>query len=336
MDGHLVETTGKCKQGMDISYEGTWGYQVLILSLAKTAEVLRLVNRPGNRPSHEGAAAQCDAVIALCRQAGFRRILLRGDTDFSQTKHLDRWDEDGVRFHFGYDATKNLVKLADELPQNAWRKLKRPPHYEVQTVPRARPDKIKDRIVREREFEIKRLKSEEVAEFEYRPTECKKSYRMIVIRKNISVEKGEKRLFDEIVYFFYITNDRESTADEVVFSCNDRCNQENLIEQLSNGPQALRAPVDNLLSNWAYMVMTALAWNLKAWSAMWLPEEGRWSEKHRAEKQQVLKMEFRTFVNYFITIPCQIVRTGGQLIYRLLNWNPWMHVFRRLANELRC
>ena len=159
---------------------------------------------------------------------------------------------------------------------------------------------------------------------------------MIVIRKNISVEKGEKRLFDEIVYFFYITNDRESTADEVVFSCNDRCNQENLIEQLSNGPQALRAPVDNLLSNWAYMVMTALAWNLKAWSAMWLPEEGRWSEKHRAEKQQVLKMEFRTFVNYFITIPCQIVRTGGQLIYRLLNWNPWMHVFRRLANELRC
>jgi hypothetical protein len=336
MDGHLVETTGECKQGMDIAYDGTWGYQVLIVSLASTGEVLRLVNRPGNRPSHEGAASQCDAVIRLCRKGGFRRILLRGDTDFSQTKHLDRWDEDGVRFHFGYDKTPNLVKLADNLPKNAWKKLTRPARYQVETTQRARPDKIKDRIVREREFDIKRLKSEDVAEFEYRPTECKKSYRMIVVRKNISVEKGEKRLFDEIVYFFYITNDRDSTADEVVFSCNDRCNQENLLEQLSNGPRALRAPLDNLLSNWAYMLMTALAWNLKAWWAMWLPEEGRWSEKHREEKQQVLKMEFRTFLNYFIHIPCQVVRTGGQLIYRLLNWNPWMQVFRRMANELRC
>ena len=129
-------------------------------------------------------------MIALCRRAGFRRILLRGDTDFSQTKHLDRWDEDGVQFHFGYDATKNLVEIADDLPKTAWKKLERPARYEVQTSERERPDKVKDKIVREREFEIMRLKSEEVAEFEYRPTECKKSYRMIVVRKNISVEKG--------------------------------------------------------------------------------------------------------------------------------------------------
>ena len=159
---------------------------------------------------------------------------------------------------------------------------------------------------------------------------------MIVVRKNISVEKGGKWLHDEVRYFFYITNDPARTAEEVVFICNDRCNQENLIEQLSNGPRALRAPVDSLLSNWAYMVMSSLAWNLKAWSAMWLPEGGRWAEQHRQEKQQVLKMEFRTFVDYFISIPCQILRTGRQLIYRLLNWNPWLHVFSRLASELRC
>src|SRR5947209_9249568 len=47
----------------------------------------------------------------------------------------------------------------------------------------------------------------------------------------------------------------------------------NLIAQLHGGVRALRAPLGNLESNWAYMVMTALAWNLKAWWALTLPEE---------------------------------------------------------------
>ena len=336
MDGHHVATTGRCKEDMDIAYEGTWGYHPLLLSLAETGEVLSLVNRSGNRPSHEGAAAQCDRAINLCRRAGFERIVLRGDTDFSQTEHLDGWDRDGVVFYFGYDAMPNLVEIADKLPKTKWKKLKRPPSYEVRTKPRRRPDKVKDRIVRQREFDTLRLKSEDVAEFEYRPTKCSKAYRMIVVRKNISKEKGDKRLFDEERYFFYITNDWKSTPAEVVFCCNDRCNQENLIAQLSSGVRALRAPVDNLMSNWAYMAMTSLAWNLKAWCALWLPEKGRWAHKHREQKQQVLKMEFRKFVNYFMKIPCQIIRTGRRLIYRLLNWNPWLDVFRRLAVELDC
>ena len=336
MDGSLVGTCGQCKQGMDIAYDGTWGYHPLIVSLANTGEVLSLENRSGNRPSHEGAAAHCDRAIALCRRGGFHRVLLRGDTDFSQTEHLDRWEAGNVQFHFGYDARANLIAKAENLAKSRWKKLRRPPRYEVKTDPRSRPDNVKQQIVREREFDVLNLKSEEVAEFEYRPTSCKKTYRMIVIRKNISHEKGDQRLFDDVRYFFYITNDRERTPAEVVFSCNARCNQENLIEQLKNGVVALRASVDNLLSNWAYMVMTALAWNLKAWAALWLPEQGRWSERRRSEKHQVLRMDFRTFVNSFIKIPCQIIRTGRRLVYRLLSWNPWMPVFRRLTVELNC
>ena len=143
-------------------------------------------------------------------------------------------------------------------------------------------------------------------------------------------------LFEKSPYLFYITNDWDSSASDVVFTCNGRCNQENLIEQLCNGVRAMRAPVDNLLSNWAYMVMTALAWNLKAWSALWLPEKGRWASKHRAEKYELLKMEFRKFANVFMKIPCQIIRTGRQIVYRLLAWNPWQGVFFRLVSELNC
>ena len=338
MDGHIVETAGECKQGMDISYDGRWGYHPFLISLANTRELLCIVNRSGNRPSHDGAAPYVDRSIALCLRGGFARVLLRGDTDFSQTKHLDRWNANPhVRFIFGYDSTPNMKKTAANLPESAWRRLRRPPRYEVRTTPRDRPEKVKEQVVVDREFENRRLQSEDVAEFLYRPIACSQRYRMVVVRKNISVEKGEKVLFPDIRYFFYITNDWESTAAEIVFSANDRCHQENLIEQLRNGVRALRAPVDTLASNWAYMVMTALAWNLKAWWALLLPEQpGPQAAAQRQEKQTVISMEFKKFANAFLKLPCQIVRTGRRVVFRLLSWNPWQPVFWRMVQVLRC
>jgi Transposase DDE domain group 1 len=337
LDGTLVATTGQCKQGMDIAYDGTWGYHPLVLSLANTGEVLWLLNRPGNRPSHEGAAAAVDRVVAACRQGGFRKVLLRGDTDFSQTEHLDRWNADGLQFLFGYDALPNLKAIAEDLPATAWQPLPRLPNYTAQTQPRARPDNVKEAIVVAREFENRRLCSEAVAEFPYRPTACGQTYRMVVVRKNISVAKGEHVLFDDVRYFFYITNITVLEPPQLVWVSNNRCNQENLLAQLHGGVSALQAPVNTLASNGAYMVMTALAWNLKAWWALLLPvAPGRWQERHRDEKRWVLGLEFKTFVQAFVRLPCQLVRTGRQLVYRLLSWNPHQRIFWRLVTALRC
>lgn len=296
------------------------------------------MNRPGNRPSHEGAAAEADRAIELCREAGFRTILLRGDTDFTQTRHLDRWNAiPGLQFLFGFDVQPNRHVLADDLPESAWQPLQRPPRYQVKTRPRARPQKIKEQIVRQRRFQNIRLESEQVAEFDYRPTACRQSYRMIVVKKNLSVEKGQQLLFPDYRYRLYLTNDRERSAAELVREANRRCDQENLNAQLKSGVRALIAPVDTLLSNWAYMVMTALAWNLKAWWALLLPENpGPWQQRHRTDKRRVLRMEFKTFVNAFMQVPCQIVRSGRRLVYRLLAWNPWQPIFFRLVDRLRC
>jgi hypothetical protein len=338
MDGTMVETTGECKAGMDLSYDGTWGYHPLVVSLANTGEVLSILNRSGNRPSHEGAAAEVDRALRVCLNGGFRRVLLRGDTDFSQTKHLDRWTDDArVQFIFGLDCTANRHFLADELPGLSWQPLQRSPRYNVKTEPRTRPENVKERIVRQREFEKIRLQSEDVAEMPYRPTACRETYRLVAVRKNLTVEKGELRLFDDYRYFFYLTNDWERSAADIVFDANQRCNQENLHAQLKGGVRALTAPVDNLESNWAYMVMTALAWNLKAWWALWPTETpGRWQDRHRREKETVLGMEFKTFVNAFLRLPCQIIRSSRRLIYRLLSWNPWHPLFFRTLDQLRC
>jgi hypothetical protein len=332
-DGTLVPTDAECKQGIDIAYDGTWGYHPLVVSLANTQEPLFLANRGGNRPSHELAASFLGRAAALCRQAGFRAILFRGDTDFTQTRHLDRWDDDQIRFLFGIDARANLIALAEQLPDSAYGFLERPANP-APSGPRARPERHKEQIVRQRGFETIHTLEEQVAEFAYRPTACDRDYRVIVLRKRLATEQGQLRLFEEYRYFFFITNDRSLSAEELVLLANRRCNQENLIAQLKGGVHALTAPVDNLVSNWAYMVMASLAWSLKAWAALLVPEAPRHAERHRAQKHSLLRMEFRTFCAAMVAMPCQIVRGGRRLFYRLLSWNPWQGVFLRLVERL--
>jgi hypothetical protein len=330
-DGTIAPTGGECKQGMDISYNGQWGYHPLVISLANTREPLYLLNRSGNRPSHENAAEVLDRSIALVRAAGFRSILMRGDTDFSQTAHLDRWDDQpDVGFLFGLDASMRLKLKAESLGKSEWKELVRPARYEVATEERARPTNAREQVVVERNFQNLKLRREHVAEIEYQPGKCNRPYRLIICRKTIDVEVGGDKLWDEYRYFFYITNDRVTPARELVLQANGRCDQENLIEQLKNGVSAMKLPVNNLTSNWAYMVMASLAWSLKAWWGLMLPvEKGRWSERHEGEKRDVVRMEFKRFVESVIRLPCQIINSGRRLVYRLLSYNLWQAVMLR-------
>lgn len=327
VDGTIAPTSGKCKGGMSLSYKGIWGYAPLIVSLANTREVLYQVNRPGNLTSHDGCVEWIDRAIDLVSpHAG--RVTLRGDTDFTLTGELDRWNEAGIAFVLGMDAHPKAVRLAEELPEEAWTPLERRPRYEIATRPRRKRERAKEEVVRFKGYDNKKLVGESVAAIDYRPLKCAKSYRVVILRKNISVQKGEQTLFDEIRYFFYITNRTNDDAAKIVGLANGRCDQENVIEQLKNGVNAMRMPVDDLKSNWAYMVMASLAWNLKSWFGLLLPD--------RERGEEIVRMEFRRFLHLLILLPVQIVRSGRRIIFRILGYNEWLKDLFATWERLRC
>ncbi len=240
--------------------------------------------QPQRQPApHEQADVYLDKAIDLCRRAGFRKILLRGDTDFTQTKHLDRWDDAGdVRFIFGIDATANLKALADDCPAEAYSSWSDRPRYEIKTEPRSNPN-VKEQIVRERSSRRSaargdgrrvRLSPGRLQEGATGWSCCGRSWGWT---RDSAAVRG--------VSLLLLHHQRPQTpAEEIVFSANDRCDQENLIAQLKSGVHALTTPVDNLVSNWAYMVMASLAWTLKAWCALLLPVAPRHAAKHRSRE----------------------------------------------------
>jgi len=137
---------------------------------------------------------------------------------------------------------------------------------------------------------------------------------VIALRKNITRAKGEHALLEEIRYFFYITTLVEQAPEQIVEEANERCDQENVIEQLKNGVNALRVPLYDLVSNWAYMVIAALAWNIKSWFAMMM--------HRKSERHAYIRMEFRRFLNTVILIPAMIIRRSRTITIRLIGYTP--------------
>ena len=197
-------------------------------------------------------------------------------------------------------------------------------------------------MVQEKGYQNKRLKGEWVAEFDYQPGQCSRTYRVIVLRKEVEVTSGQQKLFDDEPYFFYITNipKAKQSARQIVSQANQRCDQENLISQLK-ASGAFTAPLDNLHSNWAYMVIASLAWSLKIWCGLLIRAEhveevGKQQPSSlKATKREIIRMEFRTFCQRLLNIPAQIIQQARGLTYRLLSYRESVEVLFLLHHHVR-
>ena len=318
VDGTIAEVSGDCREGADLAYNGKWGYGPLLVTLANSSEVLWVENRSASRPSHEGAPAALDRCAEACLGRGFDSVLFRGDTDFSSTAYLDGWEEKGYRFVFGLMAHAKVKNLANALEETAFKPLERQNREPADL--RSRPQNQRQLVISAKGYRNFELEEEHVAEIEYRPSKCSQKYRLVILRKTIKVTQAQHLLEPQIRYFFYLSNLAKTShsAAAIVAESNQRCDQENLIEQLKNQIQTMRMPTKSLLANGAYLAIGCLAWNLKAWLALSVPKKLR---------PYFARCDFRTFYRDIILLPAQILRSGRRTIFRLLGVRdsvPWL------------
>jgi hypothetical protein len=305
LDSHVRHVYGDQKEGADFTYKGGFGYHPLVISLAGSQECLRLVNRSGNTPSADGAAEHLEELVPLVK-ARFQKVLIRGNSAFSRQDIFDVCDGNGLHFAMVSTSQKNFADLADSIPEHRWRVFRAAHKKPVEPGKRRKRGNHRRRQrARQRGKRDLKLEKQWVMEIPYQPARSDKTYRLIVRRQRIE-ESVQGELFELWRYRYVLTNLPKSVAtEEAVRQTYQRCDQENVIEQLQNGVAAMRMPTGGLLANHAFLVCARLAHNIKAWLAMLaLPEEA-------------MRWEWKPFRKAFVYVAARVIKRSRQRVVRL-------------------
>jgi hypothetical protein len=308
LDSHVHPVYGDQKEGADFSYKGPLAYHPLVISLAETQECLRLINRPGNTPSAENAEKHLDALFPLLLRR-FRQVVVRGDSAFCNQKVFDACDAQGQAFAVVSPTQPNFEALAEALPESAWKPYRGPGERAQRARPstrrRRRRPNLRRRLARQRGKHDLQLERQWIAEIPYRPQRSATTYRLVIRRQRIE-EHHQGELFELWRYRYVLTSlPRSSSTQDVVDLTYQRCDQENVIEQLQYGIAGMRMPTGSLLANAAFLTCARLAHNLKAWLAqLALPRE-------------TMRWEWKRFRHAFVYVAARILRQSRQIHVRI-------------------
>lgn len=308
IDSHVHHVYGDKKEGTDFTYKGGVGYHPLVISLAQTQECLRLINRPGNVVSAEGAAQALETVFPLVKER-FKKVVVRGDSAFASQDIFDACEDHDVYFAMVSPTQPNFAALAESIPEKKWKPFRTKPPQPQSKQRRKKSRKKRPNLRRKRAQERGKrdlqLVEQFVAEVDYRPTRSAKPYRLIIRRQRIK-ESKQGELFELWRYRYVLTNLPKSVSTEkAVRTTYERCDQENVIEQLQNGVAAMRMPTGGFLANWAYLACARIAHNMKAWLAM------------LALPREVMRWEWKRFRTCFVFVAARVIKKSRQIQLRL-------------------
>jgi hypothetical protein len=302
LDGKVKELYGVQKEGADFSYNGKWSYHPLMASLAETGECLASRNRPGNMRSSEGAAELVDEILPRV-SARFATVLVRGDSDFDRTDLRQVVEKHGAYFAFVARETGVRPTMAAAVEESEWRPYANPKHRPQQPRRPKRRSRTnrRRRQARRRGFRDIRQVKQWVTEIPWTPKGADKPYRLVIRRQLIEEYKGQRVLFQNYRFHYVLTNLPISySPHEVIDVTYQRCDQENLIEQMGSGLAMWRMPVAEFHGNSAWLEIGRLAWNLAKWVAL------------LALAPEVIRWEWKRFRLAFVYLAAEVITRARQ------------------------
>jgi hypothetical protein len=320
MDGHIKELYGEQKEGADFSHKGQWAYHPLLVSLAGTGECLAVRNRPGNVQSPEGAPEVLGEVLPRVR-AQFPRVLVRADSAFDRKDVREAVQRSGAHFAFVGREFPDRPGIAASIPEEQWRPYRSRPQREgaerrrkKDFRSRGKKRNQRNKRARERGYRNLRLVKQWVAEVPWRPRGSEQTLRLVIRRQLIEESCGQRFLFNVHRYRYVVTDLPEDCSTEQAMDLTyQRCDQENVIEQMGSGLAVWRMPVAEFEGNAAWLEIGRLAWNLGKWIAqLALPAE-------------VVRWEWKRFRHALVYVAAQVLRRARQIWVRLAASHRFTH-----------
>ena len=311
LDSTVYEVYGDCKENSSTSYKNIFGYHPLLLHIHNTGELLDIIFRTGSDFTSTGADEMLRYNIERLKSF-FDEIILLADAGFFEKSVIDVCEEYGVNFIITSETNAPIRRrLTDSellwLKSNNEKKQgnRDTKHRDSHTF-NYRLESLKESLKKRNKY-LKIRGELEAAEFEHTVPSWEVKYRFIYKRQRIIIKdlSRQSNLFEETEEYFYhgyITNIYDKPIEEIIDLIDSRGHQENFIKDFKRGLGTVHIPTKHFFGNYAYFLISMLAWNLKYWLLYIIEPE--------------LQIYWKRFRYVFIKVGAQIVKSGRYVIIR--------------------